>query len=248
MKQILALSMLFCSWGTGQEPPILIRMIREPLRLAASQLADIYGRSGMATPVFATMPTTGAAETIFFELHESYASIEATDAVTNLRKLSDRAAPYATILVYIPSLSFRPDLAAKLLPRTRYFQVSTYRIRPGTGTEFGELMRLRRAAYDAINLDRPEMAYQVVSGGTSGTYVMIAPLTSLKNLDNGSIRNPAYAVAMGDAGPNLRKIASEIELSRDHQLLRLDAEYSYVSTDFPEFGAETFWRPKFSTK
>lgn len=163
-------------------------------------MAGIYERSGLATPVFATTPTTGAAETIFFEIHESYASIEATDTVTNLGKLTDRAAPYSTVLVLIPGLSFRPDLAAKRLPRARYFQVSTYRIRPGSAAEFGELMRLRRAAFEAVNPDRPEMAYQVVSGATSGTYVMIAPLTSLKNLDNGSIRNPAYAIARGIQG------------------------------------------------
>ena len=78
-------------------------MIREPLRVAAFQRADKYERSGIATPVFATMATTGAPETVFFEMHESYASIEATDAVTNLGKLSDRAAPYATVLVHIPS-------------------------------------------------------------------------------------------------------------------------------------------------
>ena len=77
---------------------------------------------------------------------------------------------------------------------------------------------------------------------------MITPLTSLKTLDNGIIRNPAYAAAMGDSGPNLRKIAGEIELSRDHQLLRLDPGASYVSTEFAEMSADNFWRHKLSAR
>lgn len=248
MKRTFAISIFIGTLAAAQEPPILIRMIREPMRVQATERASNYLGLRVGTPILATTATTGMPETVFFEIHESYASLEAVDAVSHLGKLSERSAPFSTLLLHLPGLSFRPDLAAKLLPRARYLQISTYRIRPGTGAEFGDLMRLRRAAYDAINLDRPEMAYQVVSGTSSGTYVMIAPLTSLKTLDNGSVRNPAYAAAMGDTGPSLRKIASEIELSRDHQLLRLDPEWSYVSTEFAELSAENFWRPKFSAR
>lgn len=247
MTRTLAIGFLFfSSFGTAQEPPILIRMIREPSREAATERILNYQGFRAGTLVLASTATTGPPETLFFEIHDSYASLEFIDA--GLTKLSERSAPYSTLLLYVPGLSFRPDLAAKLLPSARYLQISTYRIRPGTGPEFGELIRLRRAGYDAINLDRPEMAYQVVSGASSGTYVMITPLTSLKTLDNGIIRSPAYAAAMGDSGPNLRKIAAEIELSRDQQLLRLDPQTSYVSTEFAEMGGDNFWRPKFSAR
>jgi hypothetical protein len=242
MTHALPICLLFGSLAAAQEPPILIRMIREPLRDVAAGRARTYAGAGLAMPVFGASAATGAPESVFFEFHDSYAGIEGIDQVANTGMLSDRA--FSTILLHIPGLSYRPDLAARLLPRARYFQISTYRIRPGSGAEFGDLMRLRRAAYDAINLDRPEMAYQVVSGASSGTYVMIAPLTSLKTLDNGSIRNPAYATAVGDMGANSRKIASEIELNREHQLLRLEPELSYVSEEFAGLGPN-FWRPKF---
>ena len=175
MTRTLAIGvMFFSSMGAAQEPPILIRMIREPSREAATERAQYYLSFRPGTQVLAATATTGPPETIFFEIHDSYASLESIDAVSHLAKLSERSAPFSTLLLYVPGLSFRPDLAAKLLPSARYLQLSTYRIRPGTGPEFGELIRLRRAGYDAINLDRPEMAYQVVSGASSGTYEALA--------------------------------------------------------------------------
>jgi hypothetical protein len=47
----------------------------------------------------------------------------------------------------------------KALPLARYFQVTIFRARPGTSYEFAEVMRIRNAAQDYINLDRPEIGY-----------------------------------------------------------------------------------------
>ena len=146
MTRTLAIGFLFfSSFGTAQEPQILIRMIREPPREAATERILNYQGFRAGTLVLASNATTGPPETIFFEIHDSYASLESIDAVSHLAKLSERSAPFSTLLLYVPGLSFRPDLAAKLLPSARYLQLSTYRIRPGTGPEFGELIRLRRA-------------------------------------------------------------------------------------------------------
>ena len=247
LRTVLAVCSFFGTVAFAQEPPILLRMIREPNLRAAAEIGQAFASSRATTNVFAASSTTGPAETLFFEVHESYASIEDMDKAANVGRLSERSATFSTILLHIPGLSFRPDLAAKLLPRARYFQISTYRIRPGSGAEFAELMRIRRAAYDAINLDRPEMAYQVVSGGVNGSYVMIAPLTSLKTLDTGTVRNPAYAAALGDSGVGFRKLSAEIELVREQQLLRIEPELSYVSDDWAEMGAG-FWHPKFKNR
>ena len=153
--------------------------------------------------------------------------------------------PSSTILIYLPNLSYRPDLAARALSRARYFQASTYRIRPGGGDAFATLMRNRRAALDAVNLDRPEIAYQVISGAYSGSYIFLAPLTSLRTLDNGSLLSPAYAAAVGDLlGGDTHKIAAEIDLVREHLLFRVEPGLSYVSEEFAGDGA-AFWRPKF---
>ena len=122
-----------------------------------------------------------------------------------------------------------------MFPRARYFYVTIYRIRPGTEAEFADLVKLRRGALDSINMDRPEIAYQVISGAASGTYLFLAPLTSLKSLDDGMAKGPVYA----ESG----KAATGSELSRVHFLFRIEPGMSYVSDDFASADVE-FWRPK----
>jgi len=95
--------------------------------------------------------------------------------------------------LYRPGLSYRPDEADKGLPKARYLLISIYRSRPGQDSAFAELVKLRRAHYDSINLDRPEVCYQVMSGAPSGTFVFLTPLNSLKSMDDGLARTPAYA-------------------------------------------------------
>jgi len=81
-------------------------------------------------------------------------------------------------------------------------------------------------------LDRPEMAYRIISGAPSGTYILVAPLTSLRMLDNGLARNPAYAEAMTEGGSSNRKLATETVISRENTLLRIQPTLSRVPADF----------------
>jgi hypothetical protein len=131
-----------------------------------------------------------------------------------------------------------------MFPRARYFPVSLFRIRPGTEAEFGELIRLRRATADVVNLDRPDLAYQVISGAPGGTFVFLAPITSLRNFDDGV--NPVPVFAEGLASAKARdgnKIAADVEIGREHLLFRVEPRISYVSSDFADVDPE-FWRGK----
>src|SRR5207249_1814784 len=135
------------------------------------------------------------------------------------------------IAVYRPGFSYRPDQAARMLPRTRYFSVTLYRTRPGADGEVSELLRARKDFFDSMNLDRPDIAYQVISGAPSATYLLLAPLTSLRSLDE--LLGKSVHTEPG------RKSASQIELTRSQLLFRVHPRISYVSdefaSDFPEF-------------
>ena len=103
---------------------------------------------------------------------------------------------------------------------------------------------MRRATADVINLDRPELAYQVFSGAPAGTFVFIAPIISLRNFDDG--RNPVPVFAEGLASARAKdgsKIASDTEISREHLLFRVEPRISYVSSEFADADPE-FWRGK----
>src|SRR6185436_11486742 len=160
---------------------------------------------------------------------ENYPGILAGDVLAQAKTL---------IAVYRPWFSYRPDQAARMLPRTRYFSVSLYRIRPGADGDFAELLRARKDFFDSVNLDRPEIAYQIISGTPSTTYLLLAPLTSLKSLDEALGRRPVRAEPRSGAG---NKAAADIELTRSQLLFRVQPRMSYVSDEFAS-EAMDFWR------
>jgi len=138
------------------EPPPIMQLVRKPGTGGASLKA--YANAGAAINVIGMASVTGLPETWLVESHYSFASVEDLDqrmaALAPVRAYSDAAdplqddvlAPSRTILaLFRPNWSYRPDQAIRMFPRARYFQISLFRIRPGTEAEFGELIRLRRA-------------------------------------------------------------------------------------------------------
>ena len=173
--RILLLAGILGSAAVAQsltDPPPIVQLVRKPGTRGASLKA--YANAGAAIDVIGMASVTGLPETWLVEAHYSFASVEDLDqriaALAPVRAFSDAAdplqddvlAPSRTMLAeYRPNWSYRPDQAIRMFPRARYFQISLFRIRPGTEAEFGELIRLRRATADVVNLDRPDMAYQI---------------------------------------------------------------------------------------
>jgi hypothetical protein len=234
------------------DPPALIRVVRNVPYNGAIQP---YVNRKAAALVLGLRAVSGLQETWLTELHDSFASIEDTDRALigsqNDLRASEPISGYDDVLtasrtmigLYRAGLSYRSEEAAKGLPKARYLLVAIYRIRPGRDSDFVELVRLRRAHYDTINLDRPEICYQVMSGAPSGTFIFMTPLTSLKSMDEGLARTPPYADAIRDTNATIgRKIAAETEVGHEFLIFRLDPGISYVSGDF---SAEdpAFWAP-----
>jgi hypothetical protein len=188
------------------------------------------------------------------ESHYSFVSIQDLDnAMGPVRRApadnsqfsqEDLLAPSRTMIAtFRPDWSYRPQDAVRLLPRARYFHISVYRVRPGEDDDLNELMHLRQAAYDSINLARPDLVYHMMSGEPSGVYIVLAPLVSLKILDDGMAALPAFAEPIAAAEAKAGKKASAVELSREHFLFRVDPRISYVSDEFAAADLP-FWRGK----
>ncbi|MBZ5625300.1 MAG: hypothetical protein LAQ69_42355 [Acidobacteriia bacterium] len=237
------------------DPPPIIQLTRKP-GIGGKALRP-YSDAKAAVDVVGLTAVTGLPETWLVELHQTFASIEDLDrgltSVTPLRPAIDSSGPLqddvlapsrTMIATYQPNWSYRPDQAIRLFPRARYFHVSIYRIRAGTEADYGELVQLRRASRDSVNLDRPDIAYEVISGEPSGTYIFLAPITSLKTFDEGVAATPVYAESLADARSKTRaKVAPDSELGREHLLFRVEPRLSYVSDEFASVDPD-FWRPK----
>jgi hypothetical protein len=200
---------------------------------------------------------TGLPEVWQTELHQSFASIEDLDkAVSSVVPASaskgfsdpsqeDPLALSRTLIAfYRPGWSYRADQAIRMFPRAHYFHVTIYRVRPDAEADLGELVKLRRLSADSVNLDRPDLAYQVISGAPSRTFIFLAPLTSLKTMDEAVVETPVYAEAVAAArAKTASKVSADGEISREHLLFRVEPRLSYVSDEFAEADRQ-FWRPK----
>jgi hypothetical protein len=224
------------------EPPPLIQLTRKP-GVDATAIRR-YADARAAVNILGMASVTGSPETWLVALHDSFAGIEDVDkAVRQLTPGDPPDQPSGDmftvsrnlIALYRPTLSYRADQAIRLLQKARYVQATIYRIRPGTEAEFGEMVKARRGIFASINVDMPDIAYQAISGATSGTYLFLAPLTSLKSLDDGMAKAPAYADAGG--------AKSATDISRAHFIFRVEPAMSYVSDDFASADVE-FWRSR----
>ena len=239
-------------WPIAQvwaDPPVLLRVIRNVQDVDSSRT---YTDARTAVNVLGMRAVSSLDEAWLMEMHDSFASIEEVDqALGSTRPLRNsngrNASPEDVLLparlliaLYRPVLSYRSDEAAKNLPKAHYLLISIFRIRPGNEAAFAEMVKLRRARRDSINLDRPEIAYEVVAGAMSGTYVFVAPLPTLKTLDDGLARTPAYAEGVRETG---KRAAAETEVSQERLLLRIEPGLSYVSDDFAS-GDPAFWNRK----
>lgn len=250
MKKTLAAALLaFCaSAQTPTDPPALIRIIRSDSGLM-NDAQPMRPYANTSVTVFGMRSISGLAETWLIETHDTFGSVEDLDRVLASARPTDRtnaptydvpAPSRSMIALYRPGFSYRPEQAIRMFPTTHYFHVSIYRTRPGNESEFAEMLKLRRLSADSVNLDRPDIAYQVISGAPSGMYIVFAPLASLRTLDNGAARVPVYAEGTVDAG---KKIAAGAEISREHLLFRIDPRISRVSEDFASADPE-FWLSK----
>jgi hypothetical protein len=237
------------------DPPPILQIIRKPGTNGASTRP--YADARAQVNVIGMRSITGLPETWLVEAHYSFSSVEdmaqRMAAVAPVRVTAegteslqdDVLAPARTMIaLYRPNLSYRPSEAVRLLAKSRYFQVSVFRIRPGTEAEFGDVVRLRRATADAVNLERPDLGFQVMSGAPAGTFVFLSPIVTLRNMDEGVNPVPVYAEGLANARRTEGKqAAAEVEISREHLLFRVEPRISYVADDFAQVDPE-FWRGK----
>ncbi len=252
MNRILLLALCVgcaAAQGPTDVPPIL-QVIRKPG--TGNGTIRPYSQAKAAVDAVGMTAITGVPESWTVELHQSFAEIEDLDRA--MAPLGANAAPYppgsaddllapsrTMILLYQPGWSYRPQDAVRRLARAHYFHVSIYRMQAGAEADLGELMRLRRHEMDAVNLDRPDLVYRVVSGAASGTYLIFSPMISLRIMDDGVAKLPVFGEPLAAAEAAAAKVAGSRELSREHLLMRVEPAQSYVSGDFSSADPD-FWR------
>jgi hypothetical protein len=165
MKIILLAGVAVCSAvaQSQTEPPPLLRLHRQLGTISARPYAD----TGIPVNVVGMTAMTGPPETWLIEMHDSFAGIENADKshrpVAPFGAIVQADGPSADILagsrsliaVFRQAFSYRSEQAIQTLRKARYCQVSIYQVHPGSESDFAELVKSRRIAFDSVNLDRP---------------------------------------------------------------------------------------------
>jgi hypothetical protein len=239
---LLALPLVTLPAQTLTQPPPLIRLIQ-----MNGGGTTVLPHPGAGIPVIGMVSITGILETWLLEPHDSFADIEQADgAYPGLRGRGtpdDSARTW--IAFYRQPWSHRPDEAIRALRNAHYLEVAIFRIGLGSESDFAELLRAREANFDRLNIDRPDLVYQVLAGDRSGTYVILSPLPSLKALDEGvSTFRSAAGYQRSTGTPSTRaasKVDTQSDVSYETILFRIAPGLSEVPEEFTSADPE-FWK------
>jgi hypothetical protein len=242
------------------EPPKVLRIFREDIKEGRSGAHEQSESNFMRAAEKLNYPAnilgmtalTGPSQAWFLEGNDSFEAIAKTLPMFESTELSGldaldgeyRVSSRSWIAVYRPDLSYRSKELMEGLPKARFFNVAILRVRPGHDADLTELGRMAVAADEKSGSDQPLVTYQLVSGGPSGTYLLLAPSPSLKALDGAAERSRAMFQSMGDSGSKrFLKTVSDTILSDEGLLFAINPKMSYVSKEFAAVDPN-FWTPK----
>jgi len=228
--------------AAAQIPPPILRIVRNPV----FNNDHPYARASAAIEVLGIRGVTGTGETWLIEQHPTFVSIEELDkAMGKDGDPSNWLDPHAAALAdevlgpgrvfiayYREGWGYHAEDAIRMLPRARFFNVTVYRMRPDSDNDMDSLMRARHQRLDSMNMNQPDLVYHVISGGSSGLYLVLAPLVSLRTMDE---RVSRAALEVESKQPAVS------EFGREALMFRIEPALSYVSDDFAATD-KGFWR------
>jgi hypothetical protein len=244
-------------------PPNVLYVVREQVkegREAAHVIAEeawprIFRKGNVASYYVGMTSETGPSEAWFLEPYESFGGMEKqrgeilrSPLAADLEKANVvdgdlRTGSRNLLAVYRGDLSFHPAEAMSAMPKCRHMAVTVLHIKYGHDPDLVQLAKLLIDGDEKSNSNQPLLAYQVVSGGPSGTYLLFSPMVSLASMDTAPARMAASRQAMGERNQKrFDTLAPEVVQSVDNLLFAFEPRMSYVSKDFAAADPD-FWNP-----
>jgi len=147
------------------------------------------------------------------------------------------------LFMFHEEMSLRP---MSDLSHMRYLEISSYQVKPGHDSEWTELVKMVKDAYEKAVPDAHWGMYSQVFGDNSGgRYLVLTARKTLAEVDKVFAEdNPAFEQAMGEDGMKRlgELVASSVESSQ-HQLFAFNPRMSYVADEWIKSYPD-FWKPK----
>lgn len=145
----------------------------------------------------------------------------------------------AITTAYREDLSYNADVSN--LPRSRFVEVMTFRIRPGHENEFAEATNLVKGAYQKANMPMSWMTYQAFAGAPSGTYYVFRILDSLTKADptNREMMQTVHQALGEDGQKRMMQLTSDCIMLQENNFYAFDPKASFAPPEFA--AADSFW-------
>jgi hypothetical protein len=189
-------------------------------------------------------PLSGDPEGLVFSPVDSYEQMEQTNADwtkflaghPDINRMQDEIAGYIGSERKVIALR-RDDLGYLAenidFSEARFVHVLEVHLFPGRESDFAEAFKILADAYTKIQANTPWVVYQVDAGGAAPTFLVIRPMTELKQNDDLMAASGNLMDAEGEQGiETLRRIARESYATTESNLYAVSPEMSHVSKPF----------------
>lgn len=145
------------------------------------------------------------------------------------------------VLTYNEDWSFHPHPD---LSHARYYEISSFHIRPGHRKEFSECVKMVKDGNEKAGTSAHWGAYEIAYGLEDGTVIALTHRESLSEIDKGFAESKKFAEAMGgeDAMQKLDEVCGQGIESSHTELFSINPRQSYPEDAWVK-ADPNFWKP-----
>ena len=229
-----------------------------PYDKVASQYPALSQQLKDPTHFVVMQALTGSPRAIYLYGYDSYEALQkneewelgnaAIDA--KFDALDTRQAPNVSEIRYT-IWHYRSDLSNNVagadIPHSHYWEVIIFHMHTGHVDQFVELTKLYRDASLKSGQNVPWATYQGLMGVTD-SYLVLVPMTSLKDVDTGLAHKKDFGAALGDEGRRrMNKLSEESVASVEDNIWMVNPEWSYVERSWIDADPQ-YWAPERAAK
>ncbi len=144
-------------------------------------------------------------------------------------------------------ISFHPGGMAEVA-QSRYFVVTTVRVKPGRGPDYVEYVKAVNAARDKAGVKAGFAVYQIVTGAPNGTFLYFRPLRTLKTWDDEEQAREAMGKAIREAeggeeaARKMRMTLADVVATSETSVYAMNPKMSRPAPAFAQADM-AFWNP-----
>ncbi len=226
-----------------------------PYNKVAGEYPAVSARYKQPEHYLAMDSITGAPRAIYLFDYDSYESMQKqTEAFVGNGRVKDafdaldaREAPY-TSEVHNVIWHYRQDLSNNVagadLPHSHYWEIVIFHMKSGHDEQFDQLTKLYKEASAKIGRQNIPWATYEALQGAQDAYLVLIPMTSLKDEDAGLSSMQAFGAALGEEGARrMDRLSDEGVLSVEDNLYMVNPAASYINPDWVK-ADPGYWAPK----